>query len=241
MRAICLAAMWAALSAPLAVDPPAAPKAALTGPPTVAVGSMAVIKTEGSVGKSFRWLVLPKESESWFLPVYVDGPGATKVQAGILVPAAQGTVYVTYIATSADASDVFTLTINPGAAPNPPPQPPPDGTNPYKPVAEHQEVAKPLLSFHLPRADATAIASCYAKLAADSGPGTSIQTTGQLRTALVQRYKALGFAGKYAATFGAAADKAFGATLGTDPNVELELGVRDFLNTMAWAAWETGK
>lgn len=230
-------AALAALSVGLARGDDTAPKAVLTGPSTVSVGAMAVIKTDGSVGKNFRWLILPKEAEGWFLAVYVDvGPGQQQ-RAGILVPAATGTIYVNYIASQGDQADVTTLVINPSGGTVTPVE-----TNPYTADEAFQAKVAPLAGFKLARADATALGAMYARLAADTtASGTKIKTCSDLRTALIARYKALGFGGKYAG-FGTAADEVFAATLGDDPKGELEPGgIGPLLVSMAWAAWEAGK
>lgn len=241
-------AVAAVLALSLVLAPTAAsgqttvPKAVLVGPATVAQGTMAIVKTEGSDGKNFRWLILPKAAEAWFLPVFVDAGAGKQERAGVLVPGGPGPIYINLIATASDVSDVATLVVNESDPPSPPVPPPPlPAKNPYLPTVDYQPVMAKILVVKMSRDDATRLAAMYATVGKDAEAG-KMKTVTDLRAAIISRGIPLGLKGKYA-DLKVAVEFALTSVFGlpeTETDVNRE-GAVPYFDTLAWAVWETGK
>ena len=128
--------------------------------------------------------------------------------------------------------------------PPPPPPPPPPIVNPYKPDPALKPAVGPVTKLKLFRSDASQLAKVFHQLSIDVQPATHrggpFASYQGLADEMARRGAALKIKGKYAG-LATAVTKAFKTVLG---EAERPIDVKRtaaFLETLAWAVWETGK
>lgn len=110
------------------------PQAIIIGPEEVDVGECVWLKTEGSIGKTFNWIVLPPTAEQHFraLPIadvtkQDDGTESITVKhEGHFSSPNKGIYYFIFIATEGNISSRAVHILNNGKSPDPGPDPDPD-------------------------------------------------------------------------------------------------------------------
>jgi hypothetical protein len=199
---------------------PAEPAAPIDGPATAAPGDL-VILTATVPAKNYAWTCIPA-NKKWLA-----------VEGGKQVVFANRTVgtYTFVLATAkGDVAAVaqHVVVIGEEVVPE---------RNPWVPSSAWESATATIRTLKMSRADSIALAKLYGDL---STRLSSIQTTGDLRAALVREGSALSLKGKYPG-LADAVDKYLIASIRLE-NVALNReAAAPILQTLAWAIWEAGK
>lgn len=132
MRPWCLYPVILGVLLPLAAF--AAPKAVLNGPATVGLNQPAVYKTTGSVGKSFKWVVIPEDIEAAAIPIILDNGDGTTDRGLIVIPPRVTQFWVLFLAVEGDQLSIGRIAVNTGVVPPDPVKPDPVKPDPVTPI-----------------------------------------------------------------------------------------------------------
>jgi len=208
LAVICLSSLvYGQNTPPVLSQPTESPSAIIVGPDKVGVGQSAWLKTTGSLGKNFKWQVIPPEESISFteLPVYggmdrQPGPDEKlNTTDDILTPivhnwahfesAKEGTFYFILVVTDGDRSSIAVHALvngkvqpTPTPGPDPPvpvPVPEPD-INVDTPTAYFQNLVKDIPSIVVgsnAKIDSKELAKFYLDMASVIGRDTSVVKT----------------------------------------------------------------
>ncbi len=218
---------------------------AIEGPNEVAAGSRPVrLNVQGAtvpelIAGGAKVVLYPRESaEVWDSATWGGEPY-------LLFVAEKPGKYLVAIAMARGGKLLYAehqVLVKGGPNPNPPPSPPPPGPtpNPYQAVEAWKSAVQPLSSFKLKSPDAVKLAAAWAEAGKFARAAPVGSTTADLRRKLIGVGKPLDLKGRYAG-LGSAVDAILAGALGLDVRPLDGPRAADLLETMAWAAWETGR